>query len=175
MFVILLHATLFWCSGSWNLTNAQLSNLKGLQLKMLRKMFSGKRPPDMSLDFYLKNVHSRVKDIKARHNVQDLDVIALRHHFAWAGHVSRLATEDPQRLVGKVLKFRDREWLDLISAQNRGRQLHCRILKTWRWEQPLYKYASFLGIGSWHDLAKCKRSWISKLDEMALWFRDHRA
>ena len=175
MFVVLLHATLFWCSGSWNLNNAQLSSLKGLQLKMLRKMFGGKRPPDMSLETYLRNVHRKVSDIKYRFNVQDLDVAALRHHYGWAGHVSRIAAQYPDRLVGKVLFFRDREWLDVVGSQNYGRQLHCRSLRIWRWERPLYKYASFLGVGSWHELAKCKRSWLSSLDDMALWFRDHRA
>ena len=31
MLTILVHGSLFWCSGSWNLTNDQLENLRGLQ------------------------------------------------------------------------------------------------------------------------------------------------
>ena len=45
----LVASTLFWCSGSWNLTLKQMSKLLGIQQKMLQKMIPAKkRHPKLS-------------------------------------------------------------------------------------------------------------------------------
>ncbi len=95
----------------------------------------------MSLEDYMKMTNSRIKAIKSQYDILDLDVQAMRNHFGWAGHVSRLANADPTRLSGQVMRYRDRAWLDTVERANHGRQLHCRKLKVWRWERPLVHYA----------------------------------
>ena len=84
-------------------------------------MFGGKRPPEEELDTYIRRTNANIRDIKLRHDVQDLDIVAIRHHFGWAGHISRLGTEQPDRMACKILKYRDREWLSLVESQNYGR------------------------------------------------------
>eukprot|EP00974_Lingulodinium_polyedra_P087182 8452539-Lingulodinium_polyedra.AAC.1 len=175
MLTLLVHNSLFWCSGSWNLDNKQLDNLRGLHRKMLRRMIGIKRPAEMTVEDYMIKTNGSINNIMNRHGIVNLDVVALRNHFGWAGHVSRLSSEFPDRLVGKVLKWRDSEWLNTIEEQNNGRQLHCRILRTWRWERPLVRYSTSVGAGSWHDLAVDRRKWVSNLDNMASWFRTHRS
>ena len=44
---------MFWCAGSWNLTNAQLSNLKDCQNRMMRRMLGKRRPDEMELGDYI--------------------------------------------------------------------------------------------------------------------------
>eukprot|EP00973_Karenia_brevis_P038442 5301658-Karenia_brevis.AAC.1 len=73
------------------------------------------------------------------------------------------------------MHFRDRAWLQKVEAENNGRQLHCRRLKIWRWERPMVKYAESVAASCWHELAADKRSWITKLEDMAYWLRTHRA
>ena len=137
MLTLLVHGSLFWCSGSWNLTNDQLGNLKDLQQKMMRKMIGMKRPEEMEIAEYMTKTNGTIKRLKAKYGIRDWDIVALRNHFGWAGHFSRLAAEDPSRLAGKVLHYRDRQWLDRIEFQNYGRQLLCRKLRIWRWERPM--------------------------------------
>ncbi len=178
MLTILIHGSLFWCSGSWNLTNDQLDNLKGLQAKMLRRMIGRKRHKTMTLEDYMIATNRIIKDLKRIHDIQDWDIVALKHHFGWAGHVSRLGKSDPERITFKIMCFRDKGWLDLIGSQNHGRQLHCRPLRIWRWERPMAKYAHFSNdscTDNWHDLASDKRFWLATLDSMALWFRTNRS
>ena len=60
----------------------------------------------MSLGDYCIKVNSNIKALKKRYDVTDLDIAALRHHFGWAGHVSRVSQADDNRLVGNILHFR---------------------------------------------------------------------
>ena len=143
MLTVLVHTSLFWCSGSWNLTNRQLDNLKGLHRKMLRKMIGMRRPAEMTVEEYMIKTNGVINNITSRHDIISLDVVALKNHLGWAGHVSRISTEFPDRLVGKILKWRGSEWLKMVQEQNNGRQLHCRMLRTWRWERPLVRYSTF--------------------------------
>ena len=61
MLTLLIDGALFWCSGSWNLTNEQLERLRGLQQKMLRRMIGRKRPEDMDLEEYMINTNRAIK------------------------------------------------------------------------------------------------------------------
>jgi hypothetical protein len=167
---------LFWCSGSWTLTNAQLSELRGVQLRMLRKMCCRRdKLAVVTTEGYLISANHLVKALKQKHQILDWDIVALHNHFAWAGYVSRLVSCDPRRVTLHVLRFKDFSWLSLVESANGGRQLHCRCLRVWRWEYPLVQYAKYCNISDWHALAANTRSWIECLERMAQWFRVNRA
>ena len=102
MLTILINGALFWCSGSWNLTNDQLSNLRGLQQKMLRRMIGRRRHRQQSLEEYMIDTNRMIKSLKLKHSIQDWDITALSHHFGWAGHIRRLSDEDPDRVTGLI-------------------------------------------------------------------------
>ncbi len=151
-----------------------LSGLRALQGRMLRKMLGFKRDHTEDAGAYMQKAHHTVKQLKRKHGILDWDVEAYKNLFGWAGHVSRFREYDADRLTLRVLMYRDREWLSNVEAQNSGRQLHGRYLRTWRWEYPLAKFAGSKNVFSWHLLAKDKRSWLASLNEMAEWYNAHR-
>ena len=138
---------------------------------MLRKMLGKKRLEEEELEEYMVRTSRAIKYLKTEHGVEDWDEIAIRHHFGWAGYVSRRGNE---RLTYRVLRYRDRSWLARVEAENQGRQLHCRILRVWRWETPLVKYGN-AHEADWHELALDKRKWLRELGDMARWSKHHRA
>ena len=118
MLGILLENCLFWCSGSWMLDNRLLSNLNAVQGQMLRKMLGKKYEPSMTPEDYVRECSKTLKHLKQKHNFIDWDMRVLKHHFGWAGHVSRLRALDPARITHRILSYRDARWLRLIESQN---------------------------------------------------------
>ena len=66
-----VHPALFWCAGSWNLTRAQESRLRGVQLRMLRKMLGPRRQAGENLEEFTRRRNSQIKNLKSRHGVKD--------------------------------------------------------------------------------------------------------
>ena len=174
MLGMLLESCLFWCSGSWMLDNRLLSKLNGVQGKMLRRMLGRKIEPSDTPEDYVIESNRTLKHLKKKHNFIDWDIRVLKHHFGWAGYVSRLRKTDPTRLTHKVLSYKDAQWLRLIESNNAGRQLHGRNFRDWRWEQPLVRWARSHYIDDWHTLADDRAAWKGILDEAALWWRHNR-
>ena len=83
--------------------------------------------------------------------------------FKWAGHVSRIAQYDKERLTNRMLQHKSWSEIQRIAQANSGNQLHCRKLKVWRWEAPLYK---FWTEEPWQNAARDKSFWNSQLDVM---------
>ena len=164
-----VHPTLFWCAGSWNLTTKQLAKLHKVQCSMLRKMISPKQASNESRADFMHRSASLIKNLMTRHGVERWDLFYHRLHFAWAGHVSRIVQYDPSRLTYKVLDYKCLEWIHKIAEQFSGRQLHCRKLRIWRWEQPLFKYDP-----CWRKTAQDKQAWFNALNDMVLWRSAHR-
>lgn len=174
MLGMLVESVLFWCSGSWMLDNRLLSELNGMQGKMLRKMLGKPMQLGMTPEEYVRQANSTLKFLKRKHDFVDLDIRVLKHHFGWAGHVSRLRDSDPGRLTHRVLLYRDAACLRLIESQNHGRQLHGRNFRDWRWEQPLARWARHQGESDWHTLAQDACYWKGLLEEAAVWWRQNR-
>ena len=162
----LVSNSLFWCAGSWNLTKRQASKLRGLQLSMLQKMITLKRFPAESDESFMSRLNSKIKHLRIFHKLDAWDKQYYKIMFQWAGHVSRMASYHEHRLTHRVLQHKSWKWIQRVAGENFGNQLHCRKLKVWRWEAPLYK---FFGNESWHDAALDKASWHSKLEEMVSW------
>ena len=136
-----VHPSLFWCSGSWNLRSNQLSKLRDLQNKIIRKMLRIGRVEGESVDAYMGRTNHIIEHLMVRHGVQSWD--ALRHQavFRWAGKLAFLEHEHPTRLSAMVSAHKDWRWIqEKIAIAIGGRQLHGRYLRVWRWERPLYKY-----------------------------------
>ena len=143
-------------------------------MRMLRKMLGKPREDGLSAAEWVIESNRTIKRLKDKHGFVDWDVCVLRHHFVWAGCVSRMRTTDPTRLTHRILSFKDHEWLRLVEAQNNGRQLHGRYFRDWRWEQPLVRWAKFKGVASWHTLAEDSRQWKSEVLDAAAWWRHNR-
>ena len=158
-------SSLFWCSGSWNLTSVQLAKLRGMQQKMIRWMLHIRRRSSESLDLYMTRCARTVKGIRMRHGIEGWDESFHRSVFSWGGHLARMRTYDPDRASHQVFLYKNWQWIKRQS-DDRGNQHHGRRLHVWRWERPLYKF--FLP-EPWEQQALNKQSWNSKLDEMVAW------
>ena len=170
---VLVESSLFYCAGSWNLKGTQCAKLRGIQQDMIRKMLRIKRYATEDLTSYCVSCARAVKFAMGAHNVEKWDAYDHRLVFKWAGHVYRMNTYGPSRITIQVSHFKDRHWIQTIAEQNSGNQLHCRRLRIWRWERPLY--IVFAGRSStWHEAAKDKTAWLSLLDEMVMWRSTHR-
>ena len=166
---VVIPPSLFWCAGSWNLIRTQLEKLRGVQLRMIRKMIGPRRQDGESLADFMHRSNASIKHLMSRHGVEHWDAHYHRLQFSWAGDVARMATLCPKRLTYAALKHRDISWIHKMAEQYRGNQQHCRKLHTWRWERCLFKYSC-----SWQQDAQDKHKWQKSLDEMVQWRCTHR-
>ena len=170
---LLVASSSFWCPGSWNLTVAQLSNLRGVQQSMLRKMLGLRSRAGEEVSEFCARYARNIRQLMHKHKLLSWDAFYHRSVFVWAAYVSRLAQSDPTRLTHQVLNYKNWDWIRVVADQNHGRQLHCRRLHTWRWEKPLYKF--FEGKQeSWQQVAADSDRWHQLLDEMVVWRCGHR-
>ena len=140
---------------------------------MIRRMLRLRKSVGESLqDFCIRSARS-VRHVLREDEEQAWDATYHQLFFSWAGHVHRIGSYDPERLTFKVLHYKDWQWISLIASQNRGNQLHCRKLRTWRWERALYKF--FEGQDtSWEQNAFNQTEWKQLLPDMVAWRCTHR-
>ena len=168
----LVMATLFWCAGSWSLTEKSLCKLRGVQQRMVRKILQPTRFKMETQDDFCKRTGSMIKHFMLRRGAVPFDEVYHREVYKWAGWVVRIEGE---RLTKEVLMFKNWDWLKNMSAQFGGRQQHGRILRTWRWERPLYKFFDTCTEDTrWQEVAKDKASWVAQLDKMVRWRTNNR-
>ena len=98
------------------------------------------------------------------------DTLAHRRYFSFAGHLARIEAYDPGRPSVRVLKFKNYQFLERLMDRNQGRQIHCRRLRIWRWERPLWLRHG----ADWSSVALNAEWWKNNLDAMAAW-RTHEA
>ena len=113
-----------------------------------------------SLENFMSRTNKFINDLLAPENLGTWDVLLRREVFKWAGWVARLQTFDYARTTLHIMRFKDRNWLNLIASQNRGGQLHGRFFKVWRWELLIYSYfeENFPGT-PWQDVAQDALEW----------------
>ena len=150
----LVMQSLFWCSGSWNLTRKQLAKLRDLQLRMLAKMIRIKPMATESVEEFMQRRNSVLKALRLRYGLRRWDQQYFRNLYTWAGHISRMGIYGPQRSTYRVLRFKCWEWIQNIAEKNAGNQLHCRKVRVWRWERHLYERDRY-----WMHAAQDKDVW----------------
>ena len=134
-----IHPSLFWCAGSWNLRLDQLSKMRDSQRSMIRKMLRFTRKDAEPIGDFMQRTNRNISNLMLHHDVVLWDVMTHRAVFRSGGKLVQMQCSAPSRLTTIVFRYRDWAWIQIVAGQNNGRQLHGRILKTWRWERPLYK------------------------------------
>ena len=167
----LVSHSLFWCSGSWNLTRRQESRLRAVQHKMMMKMLGLRCLAGESKGEYMARVGRKLKHLRTVHGIRLWHKVYLKSVYSWAGHVARMGSYQESRLTHRILKFKKFQWIQSVAADNGGSQLHGRKLRTWRWERPLYKQ---FADRQWEEEAQDKQSWTSRLDKMVEWWCNFR-
>ena len=137
---------------------------------MVRKMLGFRRGDTEDIDTFMHRTNSSIRNLLNLHSVRRWDLVSHKEVFKWAGWLARLGNLDPERPTFDVFRYRDWNWIQEIADENRGRQLHCRNLKTWRWERPIYLY---FGRG-WQNIATDEQIWMSKVEKFLQWRQNHR-
>jgi len=163
LLTLLVVSSLFWCSGSWNLTSRQVSKLRGVQLKMLQKIVGCRPEPLETHEAFMERWNSKVKRIKVLHGFVDWDRHYFRSMFAWGGHIARLAGYDGNRITHRVLNHKSWQWIQRVSSNSKGSQLHGRKVKVFRWERVFYQH---FPKHCWQQEAQDKYNWTKRIDEM---------
>ena len=152
------HSSLLWCAGSWTLRVDQRTRLRGVQRSMIRKMLHFKYRDGETMSDFMHRTESSISANIDRHNVISFDTLSDRAVFRWAGKLVQISLNFPDRLTSLVFGHKDWDWIQGIAQQNKGRQLHGRCLRIWRWERPMYKC---LG-NDWKILAQDESEWLSR-------------
>jgi len=165
-----VHPALLWCAGSWNLRKDQLATLRAVQYTMIRKMMGFCKGIDETMDEFMLRSNSSIKHIMAMHGVLGWDLLAHRSGYRWAGKLVQLQVQDPSRVSVAIFAHRDWKWIQEVAERNSGRQLHCRILKVWRWERPFYKFAGT----DWKLAAVSSDYWRESEKDFITWRKNNR-
>ena len=136
-----------------------------VQLKMMRRIVHVRRQSGEALSEYMSRAARKVKNLRLKHAIESWDASYHRSVFSWAGHLARMAAYSPDRASHQVLLYKNWDWIQ-EQSDDRGNQFHCRKLRVWRWERPLYKY---FHPNRWQDKASDKSVWNSLLNEMVEW------
>eukprot|EP00973_Karenia_brevis_P004047 556931-Karenia_brevis.AAC.1 len=99
-------------------------------------MLHFKRRSEESMDDFMSRTNGTIKRLPILHGRVTWDRLVHREVFKWAGWLSRLYLDSQLRISRVVFRHKDWNWIQQIASQNNGRQLHCRYLRTWRWERP---------------------------------------
>ena len=125
---------------------------------MIRKMLHFKYRDGETMSDFMHRTESSISANIDRHNVISFDTLSDRAVFRWAGKLVQISLNFPGRLTSLVFGHTDWDWIQGIAQQNKGKQLHGRCLRIWRWERLMYKC---LG-NDWKILAQDESEWLSR-------------
>ena len=130
---------------------------------MIRRMISFKLVETESAEEFMQRTNSYIKHLLVDNNIPQWDLVYHSEVFKWAGWMIRSNTAND--LARAVLFHKNWAWIQIVASQNYGRQCHGRMLRTWRWERPLYK---FLG-EEWWTYSMDKDNWFDLLESFLKW------
>ena len=118
-----------WSAGVWIYNHRSLSRLRSTQNDIFRKYLRLHRIVSETDEQYARRQNRELRSIKDALSIPDLDVVAARRTYRYAGHVARQMEYDPCRLTSQVLQRVARQNVRKASA----RQGFSRF-SPWIWE-----------------------------------------
>ena len=162
-----------WGAETWHITKKRMSHLRGVHLRMLRKMLPA---PGLlqGLEVGQRVIeHTRyVRDLLHSKGFDMLDKLWVKKFWSWAGHVTRLPPNCP---CAHFHSFRDFRWWK-HQQQNPWGQRHREYdANLSRWEGPLTKHA--IGRHQWKQFAKDRFRWPKSFETFwvnlnTIWHRE---
>ena len=101
-----LQSSLYWCSGSWILTQSQCTHLRAIQYKMLRRMIYVPRKPTETPEAHMTRWSKLLHNCRKKHKIFHGDEMYFASYLSWCGHVARLTTADPLRETRRIVTLR---------------------------------------------------------------------
>ena len=109
---------------------------------------------------YMAITADRMRRLRLKYGWKRWDELALLEAHKWAGHVVRITSRAPHRLVGKVLVYRGSAYLRTLETLY-GSQCHPGRFHVWRWEQ---QFSRIFGI-DWFSLARDGERWEESAEQ----------
>ena len=157
-------SSMYWCSGSWILTQSQCTHLRAIQDKMLRRMVFVPRLPTETAEAHMTRWSKLLHNCRAKHKILHRDEVYFASCFSWCGHVARVTTMDPQRETSPTFTLKNMEWLRNLKKEL-GSQCHGRRFRVWRWKQAVAQCVAT----EWVKVALYRAAWRAKMDAMGKW------
>ena len=106
-----INPALFLCAGSWNLRANQLTTLRELQRKMIRRMLGFQYLQGEDIEGFMRRTNRIISNVIARHGVMTWEYMAHRNLFRFAGFIARTCGKDPLRITSRVFRHKDWNWI----------------------------------------------------------------
>ena len=122
-------SSLYWCSGSWILTQSQCTHLRAIQDKMLRRMICVPRHTIETPEAHMIRWSKLPHNCRRKHKILHGDETYFASYFSWCGHVARLTKVDPQRETSRIFTLKNVEWLRNLKREFGSQQCHRRRVR----------------------------------------------
>ena len=154
-------STFPWSAGIWNLNHKNLKRIRGLQNRTMTTALKLPRLWHEEDQHYAQRCARELASITNANRLWDLDAATLKRLFPCMGHLVRCADGDPNRLINKVLMFRN----ETVRGANRastGRVGFPTRVIPWTMEYQFVEYVSSLGL-KWQEVAVDRKAWRKHL------------
>ena len=110
-------SSLYWCSGSWILTQSRCTHLRATQDKMPRRMIHVPGRPTETFEAHLIRWSKLLHNCRAKHIILHCGEMYFASYFSGCGHVSRLTKTDPQRETSHIFMLKNLERLRKLKKE----------------------------------------------------------
>ena len=159
---------MFWGAGVWNLTAKQSDKLDVTQKKMLKKMFKIPCVPRSDVETRQRDINFWTTSYMKKFDIPKWSDVANNEVFVWAGKIQRQASQNTNRLTGKVMNFKSLAEQFTFARKNQGRQGHAHRFHPWRFESKVFNFFFKKNL-DWREEALDCHQWMDHYVEWAKW------
>ena len=162
----------------WNLRTDQQTFLRATQDEIHRKVMGMKPKKGESQGEYWIICYGRLKALREELKIEAWSDRWARLVFHGAGRTQEGGPEGTtSTLVAEVLAWRGWDFLRQQEAAHNGSQGHGKMIRPWRWETALGRFANREkknGSNRWQAWMTSRREWLRRADNFVKWRRDVR-
>ena len=134
-----------WSVGAWTVNGRELASLRAAFARPAKAGLRVSRLWGDSDETYHRRMNRSFKQTLSECKLADIDVYVLGRMYDYAGHLMRAVDANPLHLVGHLLKYRDAEWKDALTAMV-GHQGHNGRISPLNCERQFYSYCRGLNL-----------------------------
>ena len=149
----------WWSVGAWTVNARELTSLRAAISRPAKAALKVPKLRGDTDEMYHRRINRAFKLTMTDCKLPDIDAYVLSRMYDYAGHLQRAVTANPLHLAGHLLKYRDAEWKDALTAMV-GHQGHNGRISPWNWERQFHSYFRSLSL-NWQEVARDREKWFS--------------
>ena len=138
------------------------------QRKMIRRMCRIHTGDETDPETLHRIVHSRISDYFRKFHIRSWSELVDLEYFGWAGRLVRQAEANPDRLTGKMCKYKQLATNFDYAKRHRGYQGHGLKFQPWRLETEIFNFFHHKG-QNWQEEAMDFRQWRALEEDFVRW------